>query len=80
MWTQTLSEVNVVIELPKGTVTKQLLVEMKNKRLKVLLKGSNIVLVDGELYNRVVVDDSCWTLEDGYELNINLQKENKMEW
>ena len=78
-WTQTLSELSVVIELPKGTITKQLVVEMKNKRLKVAIKGG-AVLVDGELYARVVVDDSCWTLEDGCELNINLQKENRMEW
>lgn len=79
VWTQTLSELNVVIELPRGTKTKQLSVEIKNRTLKVAFKNGE-VLVDGELYNRVVVDECCWTLEDGYELNINLQKENKVEW
>lgn len=28
------------------------------------------------MYNRVIVDDSFWTLEDGKEINIALQKVN----
>ncbi len=42
------------------------------------IKGG-ATLVNGEFYNRVIVDDSFWTLEDG-EVVINLQKDNKMEW
>jgi hypothetical protein len=36
-------------------------------------------IVDGEFYNRVIVDDSFWTLEDG-DVVVSLQKDNKMEW
>lgn len=79
VWTQTLSELNVVIPVPPGTKTKLVNVEIKNKRLKVGLKGDT-PLVDGELHKRVIVDDSFWTLEDGREIAINLQKDNKMEW
>ncbi|CAN0119289.1 unnamed protein product, partial [Ectocarpus fasciculatus] len=32
------------------------------------------------MYNKVKVDDSFWTLEDGKEISIALQKENQMEW
>lgn len=32
----------------------------------------------GEMYNKVKVDDSFWTLEDGKEINIALQKVNKV--
>jgi hypothetical protein len=79
VWTQTLGDLNVVIELPRGTKSRDLVVDIRNKKLKVAFKNGT-TLVEGELYNRIVVDDCCWTLEDGFELNINLQKENKMEW
>eukprot|EP00604_Paraphysomonas_vestita_P002104 CAMPEP_0174817844 /NCGR_PEP_ID=MMETSP1107-20130205/412_1 /TAXON_ID=36770 /ORGANISM="Paraphysomonas vestita, Strain GFlagA" /LENGTH=305 /DNA_ID=CAMNT_0016028927 /DNA_START=184 /DNA_END=1101 /DNA_ORIENTATION=+ len=79
VWTQTLSELNVVIPVPPGTKTKLVVVDIKNKRLKVGLKGES-PLIDGELHKRVIVDDSFWTLEDGKEIAINLQKDNKMEW
>ena len=48
--------------------------------VQVSFKGqSNNNIIDGEFYNRVIVDDSFWTLEDG-DLVISLQKDNKMEW
>ena len=56
-----------------------LAVEIKNKRLKVGIKGQPPI-IDGELHKRVIVDDSFWTLEDEREIAINLQKDNKMEW
>ena len=45
---------------------------------QVSIKGG-AKIVDGEFYNRIIVDDSFWTLEDG-EVVLNLQKDNKMEW
>eukprot|EP01039_Chlorochromonas_danica_P005072 gene5072-5571_t len=79
VWTQTLSELTVSVPVPSGTKTRQLNVEITNKRIKVALKGSSTPLVEGELNKRVIVDDSLWTLEDG-EVVLSLQKENKMEW
>lgn len=79
VWTQTLQELNVVIPVPPGTKTRQVQVDIRNKRLKVGLKGETPI-VDGELHKRVIVDDSFWTLEDNKEIAINLQKDNKMEW
>lgn len=35
--------------------------------------------MDGQLFARIVVDDSVWTLEDD-ELVITLQKDNRMQW
>lgn len=54
-------------------------VEIKNKHLRVGLKGQEPI-VDGPLPKRVIVDDSFWTLEDNRDIAINLQKDNKMEW
>lgn len=79
MWTQQLSELNVTIPVPLGTKTRALDVDIKNKRLRVGLKGQ-APIIDGELHKRIIVDDSFWTLEDGKEICINLQKDNKMEW
>lgn len=77
-WTQTLSELTVVIPLPPGTKTKMLDIKMTNTHLKVGIKGQPL-LVDADLHKRVIVDDSLWTLEDG-DLVFNFQKDNKMEW
>lgn len=79
VWTQTLQELNVVIAVPPGTKTRQVVVDIKNRHLKVGLKGE-APIIDGELQKRVIVDDSFWTLEDNKEIAINLQKDNKMEW
>ena len=79
MWIQTLSDLNVTVPVPPGSKTKMLHVEITNKRLKVGVKGQPPI-IDGELHKRVIVDDCFWTLEDGKEVSISLQKDNKMEW
>ncbi|CAN0053060.1 unnamed protein product, partial [Phaeothamnion confervicola] len=77
---QTLSELSVVVPVPPGTKSREIVCDITNRRLKVALKGADKHLIDGELHQKVIVDDCCWTLEDGKEVNILLQKENKMEW
>jgi len=79
VWTQTLSDLVVTVPVPLGTKTRQLAVDITNKRLKVGMKGQPPI-IDGELHKRVIVDDCFWTLEDGREVSISLQKDNKMEW
>eukprot|EP01041_Mallomonas_annulata_P002645 gene2645-5194_t len=78
-WIQTLSDLIVTVPVPLGTKTKMLIVDITNKRLKVGVKGETPI-IDGELHKRVIVDDCFWTLEDGREVSISLQKDNKMEW
>lgn len=78
MWTQQLSELAVNVPVPAGTKTKMLDIEFTNKRLKVGLKGQ-APLINGEFYQRIIMEDSFWTLEDN-EVVLSLQKENKMEW
>jgi len=38
------------------------------------------VFFQGVLHQRVIVDESMWTLEDGRKVNLELQKENKVQW
>ena len=56
-----------------------IVVDIGKKHLKVGMKGQPLI-IDGELHKRVIIDDSFWTLEDGRDISISLQKENKMEW
>jgi len=79
VWTQQLAEVTVNVPVPVGTRSRDLVVDIGKKRLRVGLKGQP-PMVDGELHKPVKVDDSFWTVEDGREVVVNLQKENGMEW
>ncbi|WWD09671.1 hypothetical protein V865_007799 [Kwoniella europaea PYCC6329] len=72
-WTQDLSTVTVTVPLPKGTKGKDINVVMGKKKLKVQLKTSNEPILEGELFNDIISDESSWTIDDG-TLNIELEK------
>uniref|UniRef100_A0A7S0L513 Nuclear migration protein nudC n=1 Tax=Coccolithus braarudii TaxID=221442 RepID=A0A7S0L513_9EUKA len=83
-WTQTLQDLQVVIEIPKGTRTKFLDVQIQKQQLKVQVKGSDAV-VDGELHKAIKMEDSTWSVEDNPSgdnrlLTLSLSKVNQMEW
>ncbi|WVQ61924.1 uncharacterized protein L199_000057 [Kwoniella botswanensis] len=72
-WTQDLSTVTVTVPLPQGTKGKDVIVVMGKKKLKVQLKTSNEPILEGELFNDIISDESSWTIDDG-TLNIELEK------
>jgi hypothetical protein len=93
VWTQTLSELSVIVPLPNNTRGKDLIVVIGKNTLKVGLKasmggsGSGTTttkgegpIVDNKLYKSIIVDDSFWTIEDGNRLVLTLTKSNQMEW
>lgn len=80
-WTQNIQSVDVQIALPRGTTSKQLDVEIKAKRLRVALKAKkDEPLVEGELCEKVKVDDTFWSVEDNQFLNINFEKAGEAIW
>lgn len=79
-WTQTLQETHVVVEVPQGTKARDVKVDLQKKTLKIGLKSESDLRVDGEMFNKIKVDDSFWTIEDGNRICVYLQKENQMEW
>jgi len=79
-WTQTLEEIDLRIPLPMALKSRDLIVEIGRKHLKVAIKGKNESIIDGDLLHDVKVEECAWTLEDKRSIILNLEKINKMEW
>jgi hypothetical protein len=60
-WKQTLEDVDVVVPVPKGTRSRDLVVVIKKKKLTVGLKGKD-PLMAGDLCQDIKVEESTWTL------------------
>ena len=83
MWSQTLEEVTVLVQLPDSTEARNLDVKIQSKKLCVGIKGQPTKIIEGEFPKKVKVDDSLWSIEkDGTKrtLQLNLTKSNQMEW
>lgn len=83
VWTQTLSEIDVLIEVPK-LPSKSFFVEIKSNHLKMGVKGKKLV-IDDDLEKEVDPDESLWSMSDeagvaGKLMTITLVKKKKMEW
>ncbi|KAL6770728.1 hypothetical protein ACKKBF_B32410 [Auxenochlorella protothecoides x Auxenochlorella symbiontica] len=63
-WNQTLSDINIFIDLPPGARAKDLAVSFTTARLTVGLANTPPYL-DKDLAGAIKVSDSLWTVEDG---------------
>jgi hypothetical protein len=80
-WSQQIRAVDVQMRLPEGiTKSKQLEVKIETKRICVKVKGQAEPLLEGELDNKVIVDETYWNIEDGVFLNINFEKAQEQIW
>ena len=60
-WEQSIDEVVMFIEPPKGVMAKHLDIEISPKRLRVGIKG-NPPFLNLDLFSEVFVESSVWTL------------------
>lgn len=44
------------------------------------MKGQTTPIVDGELCEKVLVEDSFWSIEDNQYLNLNFEKATEVIW
>nr|CAG4649551.1 EOG090X0AH4 [Scapholeberis mucronata]SVE93779.1 EOG090X0AH4 [Scapholeberis mucronata] len=80
-WTQTLSDIEVRIPLPKaGLRSRDLSVDIQKNHLKAAIKNQLPAIVDDRLQHDVKIEESTWLIEDKQTLLITLEKVNKMEW
>jgi len=82
-WVQTLSEVDVRLEVPK-LPSKSFVVEFKPKHLKVGIKGEEPI-INAELHAIIDPDESMWSMSseagvDGKVMTVNLVKKEGMCW
>ncbi|KAJ1344578.1 hypothetical protein BSLG_000101 [Batrachochytrium salamandrivorans] len=78
-WRQTLQDVDITVPIPKGTKSRDMLITIKQKQLKVAFKGAPEAIMDGDLCNNIKVEESTWLI-DNCELLVHLEKINKAEW
>ncbi|EST05568.1 CS domain protein [Kalmanozyma brasiliensis GHG001] len=78
-WKQQLDIVEISVPVPQGTKGRDLIVELKKRKIKVSLKGKESIF-EGELAKDIKEEDSTWTIEDGNSVEIQLEKMNKNEW
>ncbi|TKA32401.1 Nuclear movement protein nudC [Salinomyces thailandicus] len=81
-WVQTIGDLDLTATIPANIKGRDLDVKLTRNGVKAGIKGQEPI-IDGTFPHQIHVDESAWTLEsvkDGKELNIHLDKVNKMEW
>ncbi|DBA04562.1 TPA: hypothetical protein N0F65_011110 [Lagenidium giganteum] len=89
-WTQSLQDVTMQVEVPAGTRARDVTCKFTATSLRVALRNAGCgdngseqdnVLVEGEFYERIRVDESLWSLDSGnHVLQVSLDKTRKTWW
>lgn len=79
-WQQSINDLTVEIKLPKKSNKKNLLVDLKNDRIKVQYKDEPVPYIDGVFHLKVNVEDSTWSIEDEKKLILHLEKADEQIW
>lgn len=78
-WTQTLSALEVFVNVKPGVKAKQIVCDISSEGMKVGVKGEPLIL-QGKLHAKVKTDDCMWTLIDNKIVQITLEKFDNMKW
>eukprot|EP01100_Stratorugosa_tubuloviscum_P008722 TRINITY_DN362_c0_g1_i2.p1 TRINITY_DN362_c0_g1~~TRINITY_DN362_c0_g1_i2.p1 ORF type:complete len:155 (+),score=74.45 TRINITY_DN362_c0_g1_i2:49-513(+) len=77
-WTQTEEEVTITMKIESTATSRDVFVRFEKQHLIAGLRGQP-ALIDGHLFDEVVVHDSSWSFTEG-EVQITLQKKNQKWW
>mmetsp|Transcript_155576 Transcript_155576/g.270689 ORF Transcript_155576/g.270689 Transcript_155576/m.270689 type:complete len:338 (-) Transcript_155576:128-1141(-) len=78
-WTQTLSALEVYVDVRPGVKAKQIICDIGGETMKVGIKGEEMIL-SGKLHSKVKPDDCTWVLQDNKVVQITLEKFDNMKW
>lgn len=79
VWNQTLNDITISVPVPPGTRSRDLVVQISKKKLKVGLKGKEAIM-EGEFYADIKEGESTWTLEDSKLVSLFIDKVKKQTW
>jgi hypothetical protein len=78
-WSQAISDVTLQVPIPQGTKGNQLDVKIQPKHIKIVHKPTQQLILEGELYEKVKLDDSTWSI-DGASIVVTLEKADEQIW
>merc|ERR1712038_251213 len=76
-WTQTLEELEVRVPLPMALRSRDLVIDIQKKRIKVQVKGQ-APIVDDEMPYEVKQEESTWVMEDKRTVVLSIEKISKL--
>lgn len=79
VWTQTLSALEVYVDVKPGVKAKQIVCDIGTETLTVGIKGEPPIL-KGKMHSKVKTDDCMWTLLDNKCVQITIEKFDNMKW
>jgi len=87
-WSQTLTDLDVRVIVPKGTTAKDLKIDISSSNLKVVLLNTRdpsnpgpVTIIEGEFTKKVIPSQSMWSIEKATSVvHINLEKPQEVMW
>ena len=87
-WSQTLTDLDLRVIVPKGTTAKDLKIDITTSHLKVVLLNTRDpkypgprIIIEGEFTRKVIPSQSMWSIEKATSVvHINLEKPQEVMW
>ena len=79
-WSQGVGDVTIQFTLKEKINKKMLKVDMTVNHLKIEIKGMDKPLIDADFCEKIIPDDSNWSIEDGQAIIFFLEKANEIIW
>nr|XP_033784597.1 nudC domain-containing protein 2 [Geotrypetes seraphini]XP_033784604.1 nudC domain-containing protein 2 [Geotrypetes seraphini] len=74
-WYQTMEEVFIEVNVPVGTVAREIECKLESRHILLRVRGREIL--KGKLYDTTIADEGTWTLEDRKLIRIVQTKSNR---
>jgi hypothetical protein len=79
-WSQGVGDVTIQFTLKQKINKKMLKIDMTVNHLKIVIDGMDKPLIDDDFCEKIIPDDSNWTIEDGQSIILFLEKATEIIW